>query len=108
MGSHLGMQLDHFITDCYPGKNEEMPPEVECRCCTLCCNDDHLDCNNKNWMVEKDFYSLYGSMSDAYYLYDVEESPKGGAQKATKEASSPAVPAAAAAAAAVSTSASTA
>lgn len=36
--SPLGMQLQHFITDCYPGKGgmDVSPPEIECRCCTLC------------------------------------------------------------------------
>jgi len=95
--SPLGMQLDHFIADCYPGKNDESLPEVECRCCTLCCNDDDLDCNNKNWMVEKDFNSLYGRMSDAYYLFGVEEAPMYWAQKAILEArrtAAPVVPAA--------------
>jgi len=94
--SPLGMQLQHFITDCYPGKGgmDVSPPEIECRCCTLCCNDDDLDCNNKNWMVEKDYNALYGSMEDAYYLFGVEEAPEGWAQKAITEARATAVPAA--------------
>ena len=57
-------------------------------------NDDDLDCNNKNWMVEKDYNALYGSMEDAYYLFGVEEAPEGWAQKAITEARATAVPAA--------------
>jgi len=94
--SPLGMQLQHFITDCYPGKGgmDVSPPEIECRCCTLCCNDDDLECNNKNWMVEKDYNALYGSMQDAYYLFGVEDAPEGWAQKAIAEARRTVVPAA--------------
>jgi len=108
--SPLGMQLQHFIADCYPGKGgmDISPPEIECRCCSLCCNDDDLTCNNKNWMVEKNYNALYGSMEDAYYLFGVEEAPEGWAQKAITEARETAVPAATATATATaSTSTST-
>jgi len=86
--SPLGTKLSHFTADCYPGKTEDSLAEVECRCCTLCCNDDNLDCNNKNWMVEKDFDSLYGRMSDAYYIFGVDDAPEGWAKKMVDDARS--------------------
>ena len=43
--NNIALELTHFTTDCYPGRHGEKP-EIDCRCCTTCCADDDLDCNN--------------------------------------------------------------
>ncbi|VEU43972.1 unnamed protein product [Pseudo-nitzschia multistriata] len=60
-----GSTMAHFTTDCYPGLNNKAP-EVDCRCCTLCCNDENTDCNNKDWTANYDPKSRYGYIRPAY------------------------------------------
>lgn len=38
-----------FSTDC-----GQPLPEVECSCCTLCCDDSNSTCNNVDWTVTLD------------------------------------------------------
>eukprot|EP00529_Nitzschia_sp_RCC80_P015625 CAMPEP_0113483590 /NCGR_PEP_ID=MMETSP0014_2-20120614/23512_1 /TAXON_ID=2857 /ORGANISM="Nitzschia sp." /LENGTH=694 /DNA_ID=CAMNT_0000377141 /DNA_START=147 /DNA_END=2231 /DNA_ORIENTATION=+ /assembly_acc=CAM_ASM_000159 len=57
--------LSYFIADCYPGLNGERP-EVECRCCTMCCHDSDPDCNNKQWTADYDPEYMYGYTRPKY------------------------------------------
>eukprot|EP00535_Pseudo-nitzschia_heimii_P011304 CAMPEP_0197192880 /NCGR_PEP_ID=MMETSP1423-20130617/25947_1 /TAXON_ID=476441 /ORGANISM="Pseudo-nitzschia heimii, Strain UNC1101" /LENGTH=707 /DNA_ID=CAMNT_0042645877 /DNA_START=84 /DNA_END=2207 /DNA_ORIENTATION=- len=58
--------LQHFITDCFPSMNMETGPEVDCRCCTMCCNDEALSCNDKDWTSSYDPSYAYGYIRPAY------------------------------------------
>jgi len=85
--SPVGPKLEHFVTDCYPGKNDDEAPEIECRCCTLCCNDDDPDCNNKSRSVENK-NSKYKSMLGyirADYDFNLDEAPENWSKKAEEE-----------------------
>ncbi len=68
-------KFKHFTTDCYPALNSEVGAEVECRCCTLCCNDDTPDCNDHDWSSSYDPKSEYGYIRPNYefVLDQVEE-----------------------------------
>lgn len=47
--SNKTMSLKFFSADCdAPG------PEVECSCCSVCCNDNNATCNNLEWRVNLD------------------------------------------------------
>ena len=61
-----GPKLKHFTSDCYPGLNNERGPEVECRCCTLCCNDENKDCNDHDWTSSYDLKAEYGYIRTSY------------------------------------------
>lgn len=61
-----GPKLKHFTSDCYPGLNNERGPEVECRCCTLCCNDENKDCNDHDWTSSYDLKAKYGYIRTSY------------------------------------------
>jgi len=85
--SPVGPKLEHFVTDCYSGKNDDEKPEIECRCCTLCCNDNNPDCNNKSWEVDNN--SKYKSMLGyirADYNFDLDEAPEDWSKKAKEQA----------------------
>jgi hypothetical protein len=58
--------FQHFITDCYPSPNMEKGPEVDCRCCTMCCNDQIPSCNDKDWSSSYDPSYRYGYIRPAY------------------------------------------
>jgi len=85
--SPVGPKLEHFVTDCYPGKNDDKTPEIECRCCTLCCNDNDPDCNNKSWLVENNakYKSMVGYIR-ADYNFDVDEAPEDWSKKTKEQA----------------------
>lgn len=38
-----------FSTDC-----GSVTPEVQCSCCTICCDDSDPDCNNLDWNINLD------------------------------------------------------
>jgi len=77
-------QLKHFVTDCYPSSMNEDGPEVECRCCTLCCNDENIHCNNKDWSSSYDPKSHYGFIRPSFD-FSVGEAPEGWQKKAAHE-----------------------
>lgn len=81
-------RLVHFITDCYPGKNGAAA-EISCSCCTLCCNDNNPDCNNKDWTSNYDPKSMYGYIRPAYE-FSLDQAPEGWAKTAQEEAKAPA------------------
>jgi Leucine-rich repeat (LRR) protein len=60
-----GLDLAHFIADCYPGQEGEAP-ELECRCCTMCCSDSDPNCNNKKWTANYDPEYQYGFFRPKY------------------------------------------
>merc|ERR1712066_977178 len=84
--SPMGLKLDHFIADCYPGRSGVEPAEVDCRCCTLCCNDDDPDCNNRSW--ETDSFTKFKSIGyiEADYNFNLDQAPEGWSKKAKEEA----------------------
>lgn len=64
-------RLVQFTADCYPSFNNDSGPEVECNCCSLCCNDEEPECNEKvsgdfirNWSATHD--SSHGDIYSAY------------------------------------------
>lgn len=44
-------KIKYFISDCgnssSSGGDE---PEIQCNCCTLCCNDENTTCNDAEWL----------------------------------------------------------
>mmetsp|Transcript_30596 Transcript_30596/g.72170 ORF Transcript_30596/g.72170 Transcript_30596/m.72170 type:complete len:697 (-) Transcript_30596:205-2295(-) len=70
-----GVQLAHFTTDCYPG-TDGSEPEVDCRCCSLCCNDENPNCNNKDWTASYDPKAMYGYIRPAYN-FNLDQAPAG-------------------------------
>jgi hypothetical protein len=78
-------RLEHFVADCYTGKNEEVLPEIECRCCTLCCDDEDFDCNNKSWMIDNNSKAMLGYIR-ADYDFGLDEAPEDWSKKAREEA----------------------
>jgi Leucine-rich repeat (LRR) protein len=67
--------LAHFVTDCYPSMHSDAGPEVECRCCTLCCNDENPECNNKDWSSSYDPKAMYGFIRPAYE-FSLDQAPE--------------------------------
>jgi len=84
----VGPNLSHFTSDCYPSMNSEAGPEVECRCCTLCCNDDNPDCNNYDWSASYNPTAKYGYLRPDYN-FNLDQAPKGWRKKAEEEAMAP-------------------
>lgn len=80
--------LVHFIADCYPGRDGSKP-EVECRCCTMCCSDDDLECNNKSWLSTYDPKYQYGYIRQEY-TYSLDQAPENWSKVAREEAQAPA------------------
>jgi len=39
--------LNHFVADC---GSDGVGAEVECECCTLCCADENVTCNDSEWL----------------------------------------------------------
>lgn len=76
--------LSHFTADCYPGPNGAQP-EVDCRCCSLCCNDENTDCNNKDWTASYDPKSMYGYIRPAYD-FSLDKAQPGWMKKMQQEA----------------------
>ncbi|KAL9190490.1 hypothetical protein ACHAXT_000196 [Thalassiosira profunda] len=42
-------ELVHFIADCARGPNGSNA-ELNCTCCTLCCRDENVTCNDSEWL----------------------------------------------------------
>jgi Leucine-rich repeat (LRR) protein len=80
-------RLAHFITDCYPGANG-LKPEVDCRCCTLCCNDENPNCNNKDWTANYDPKAKYGYIRPAYE-FSLDEAKEGWQKQSREDALAP-------------------
>ncbi|KAL3941711.1 MAG: hypothetical protein SGARI_000509 [Bacillariaceae sp.] len=76
--------LAHFVADCYPGRNGE-GPEVECRCCTLCCSDDDPQCNDKVWTSNFDPKYQFGYIRQEY-TYSVDQATENWSKVAREEA----------------------
>jgi hypothetical protein len=57
-----------FITDCYPGSNG-VGPEVECRCCSQCCNDNNPACNDYAWTSNVDLTWEDGYTREEYTFH---------------------------------------
>lgn len=87
------ISLVQFVADCYPG-HDGSKPEVECRCCTLCCNDDDPECNNVAWTSNYDPKYQYGYIRQEYgysldqappeWSKDIKEKAQGQAQDETQ------------------------
>lgn len=83
--SPVGLRLEHFVADCYPEKDEGDLPELECRCCTLCCSDENLDCNNKSWTIDNNSKGMKGYIR-ADYDFGLDEAPEDWSKKAREDA----------------------
>lgn len=79
-----GLNLAHFTTDCYPG-SDGADPEVDCRCCSLCCNDENPNCNNKDWTANYDPKAMYGYIRPTYE-FSLDQAPPGWMKKMQDEA----------------------
>lgn len=77
--------MKHFITDCYPSMLNDEGPEVECRCCSLCCNDENSRCNNKDWSSNYDLKTKYGFIRPAYE-FSLDQAPEDWRKKAAEGA----------------------
>lgn len=42
--------ITHFVSDCGGGSEEPFEAELTCECCTLCCNDSNVTCNDSEWL----------------------------------------------------------
>jgi hypothetical protein len=62
-----------FIADCYPGQ-DGTAPEIDCRCCTTCCNDGDPTCNDKAWTSNVDSIWEYGFVRPNY-KFDLSNAP---------------------------------
>jgi hypothetical protein len=62
----------YFISDCYPRDGE--PPEIDCRCCTTCCEDGNTECNNKEWTSNVDPEWEYGYVRP-FYTFSLKNAP---------------------------------
>lgn len=82
--SSTSQELSHFTTDCYPG-SAGAKPEVDCRCCSLCCNDENIHCNNKDWTANYDPKSMYGYIRPAYD-FSLDQAQPGWAKQMRQEA----------------------
>jgi len=80
-------ELSHFTSDCYPSMESEAGPEVKCPCCTLCCNDENLECNDRSWTSSYDPKSRYGYIRPAYE-FSLDEAPEGWQKKSAEAAKS--------------------
>eukprot|EP00529_Nitzschia_sp_RCC80_P009838 CAMPEP_0113492902 /NCGR_PEP_ID=MMETSP0014_2-20120614/28316_1 /TAXON_ID=2857 /ORGANISM="Nitzschia sp." /LENGTH=772 /DNA_ID=CAMNT_0000386749 /DNA_START=150 /DNA_END=2468 /DNA_ORIENTATION=- /assembly_acc=CAM_ASM_000159 len=49
------INITNFVTDC-----GEPNPEISCPCCSLCCSDNNVTCNNFDWTVNLDPIWEYG------------------------------------------------
>jgi Leucine-rich repeat (LRR) protein len=76
--------LSHFTADCYPGRDGSKP-ELECRCCTLCCSDDDPQCNDKAWTSNYDPKYQYGYIRQDY-TYSVDQAAEGWSKVAKEQA----------------------
>jgi hypothetical protein len=75
--------LTYFTADCYPGKDGSKA-EVECRCCTLCCNDEDESCNDKAWTSNFDSKYQYGFVRQEY-KFSLDQAPEGWQKKVHDE-----------------------
>ena len=41
-------KINHFVADCASDNTGEA--EITCDCCTLCCNDENVTCNDSEWL----------------------------------------------------------
>jgi len=80
-------ELSHFTSDCYPSMKSEAGPEVNCHCCTLCCNDENPECNDRSWTSSYDPKNRYGYIRPAYE-FSLDEAPEGWQKKAAEAAKS--------------------
>jgi Leucine-rich repeat (LRR) protein len=76
----------YFIADCYPAESGK-GPEIECRCCTQCCLDGDVNCNNKAWTSNVDPMWEYGFVRPNY-KFSLDNAPgsyaKGGDEGSTQ------------------------
>jgi len=84
--------LIQFTSDCYPSMNSDTEEEVSCDCCTLCCNDENTDCNDKvsgdftkNWSVNYDSKIPHGDIYSAYTT-TLDQASEGWANEALEKA----------------------
>lgn len=80
-----GHKLAHFTADCYPSKHNENGPEVDCRCCTMCCADHDPHCNNHDWSSSYDPKAKYGYIRPAYE-FSLDQAPVEWQKKAQEAA----------------------
>lgn len=41
-------KINYFIADCATSPSSD-EVEIQCECCTLCCNDENVTCNDAEW-----------------------------------------------------------
>jgi hypothetical protein len=78
------MEILHFVADCYPSQDGS-GPEVDCRCCTVCCSDDDPQCNNKAWTSSYNPKYEFGYIRQEYG-YSLDQAPEGWSKKVKEEA----------------------
>ena len=42
-------KINYFVADCATNSSEGSP-EIQCECCTLCCKDENVTCNDEEWL----------------------------------------------------------
>ena len=42
-------EIEYFISDC--SKDPSVVGEIDCSCCTLCCTDANVTCNDADWLA---------------------------------------------------------
>jgi hypothetical protein len=45
-------KINYFVADCASDSSASTSDdaEIQCECCTLCCNDENVTCNDEEWM----------------------------------------------------------
>ena len=41
-------RINYFVADC--ASDDAGGTEIQCDCCTLCCRDDNVSCNDAEWL----------------------------------------------------------
>jgi hypothetical protein len=41
-------KINYFVADC--ASSETTGAEIQCDCCTLCCRDENVTCNDSDWL----------------------------------------------------------
>ena len=44
-------EIINFISDCATTSPDIFDAEIQCSCCTLCCSDENVTCNDSEWLA---------------------------------------------------------
>lgn len=47
-------KINYFISDCASDPVSSDDEEIQCECCTLCCHDENVTCNDEEWLGNHD------------------------------------------------------